>query len=210
MMTVEGNGMLRIAGVVVVLCGLTAAAMSQAGGVDRTGNNGNNNIFVGGTYNKATLVAGDKTTLYGWKAAGEKKFKTRWLSLAGEVSGGYGHHTYVGLAGPLCPSPLCGGTVEVRATEYDFLAGPRVSGNAGSLRIFGHVLFGAGHIIGTIKTPTPATNSTTAFAADIGGGVDYALRGPFAWRVQADYLQTQFYGTAQKDVRFSTGLVIRF
>jgi hypothetical protein len=78
------------------------------------------------------------------------------------------------------------------------------------MRIFGHVLFGAGHIIGTIKTPSAATNSQTAFAADIGGGVDYGLRGPLAWRVQADYLQTQFYGTAQKDVRLSTGLVIRF
>jgi hypothetical protein len=116
----------------------------------------------------------------------------------------------VGLAGPLCPAPICGGTVEVRATEYDFLAGPRVFGNAGSLRIFGHVLFGAGHLTGTIKSPSPATNSRTAFAADIGGGADYALRGPFAWRAQVDYLQTQFYGTAQKDVRFSTGLVIRF
>jgi len=202
--------MLRIASVLVVVCLLTAAALSQAGGMDRTGDTGSNNIFVGGTYNKATLVAGDKTTLYGWKAAGEKNFKKPWLSLVGEVNGGYGHHTYVGLTGPLCPAPICGSTVEVRATEYDFLAGPRVSGHAGSLRIFGHLLFGAGHLTGTIKTPSPATNSKTAFAADIGGGADYRLRGPFAWRVQADYLQTQFYGTAQKDVRFSTGLVIRF
>ncbi len=191
--------MIRIGCTLVLLCLLPAALFAQAA---------NNNLFLGGSYNRATLVTNDKTTLYGWNASLEKKVKP-WLSLVGEVNGGYGHHNYT-VSGPLCPAPVCGGggTVEVRATEYNFLAGPRISGGAGALRPFGHVLFGAGHVIGAIKGAS--TSSDTAFAADIGGGADYRLKGPLAWRVQADFLQTQFFGTAQHDGRFSTGLVVRF
>jgi hypothetical protein len=192
--------MSRIGCALALLCLLSTAMFGQAG---------NNNFFIGGTYNKATLVAGDKTTLYGWKASVEKKLKP-WLSLVGEANGGYGHHTYI-VPAPLCPATVCGnGSVEVRATEYDFLAGPRVSGNAGEFRIFGHVLFGVGRINGDIKSPSTSSTSNTAFAADIGGGADYHLKGPLAWRIQADFLQTQFYSTAQHDARYSTGLVIRF
>jgi hypothetical protein len=40
--------------------------------------------------------------------------------------------------------------------------------------------------------------------------VDYKWRGPFAIRVQADYLRTNLFGLTQNMIRASTGLVLRF
>jgi hypothetical protein len=40
--------------------------------------------------------------------------------------------------------------------------------------------------------------------------VDYKWRGPFGFRVQADYLRTNLFGLTQNMVRAATGFVIRF
>ena len=44
----------------------------------------------------------------------------------------------------------------------------------------------------------------------LGGGADISLTKRFAWRVQADYLHTDFYKQVQDNYRFQTGIVLRF
>jgi hypothetical protein len=50
----------------------------------------------------------------------------------------------------------------------------------------------------------------SAFAFDLGGGVDVRLVSRVAWRVQADYLQTTLFDSTQHDPRITTGIVLRF
>jgi hypothetical protein len=42
------------------------------------------------------------------------------------------------------------------------------------------------------------------------GGIDYRLIRPVAWRFEADYLQTRFFGTTQDNVRWTTGIAFHF
>ena len=44
----------------------------------------------------------------------------------------------------------------------------------------------------------------------IGGGLDYKLIKGVAWRAQMDSIHTHFFGSAQNDLRFSTGILFRF
>ncbi len=48
--------------------------------------------------------------------------------------------------------------------------------------------------------------SDTSFATALGGGLDYKIIRPVAWRFQGDYVQTRFFGTTQNNVRLSTGI----
>ena len=52
--------------------------------------------------------------------------------------------------------------------------------------------------------------SDTSFAAASGGGLDYRIIRPIAWRFQGDYVSTHFFSTYQTNVRLSTGIVLRF
>jgi hypothetical protein len=76
--------------------------------------------------------------------------------------------------------------------------------SVGKIRPFAEVLVGAGHVNAGIA------GSNTSFASAIGGGLDYRIIKPIAWRFQADYVITQFFGNTQDNVRVSTGLVLRF
>jgi hypothetical protein len=52
--------------------------------------------------------------------------------------------------------------------------------------------------------------SSSGFGMALGGGVDVGLTKRLAWRVQADYLRTDFYKQIQDNYRFQTGIVLRF
>ena len=56
----------------------------------------------------------------------------------------------------------------------------------------------------------PADVEHHIFADGIGGGLNYRIIKPIAWRFQLDYLQTRFFSATQSNVRFSTGIVVRF
>jgi len=90
---------------------------------------------------------------------------------------------------------------------------------------FVHFLIGGSHLdetaTTTIPVPTPPIfpvlpstftikTSSTNFAFATGGGADFKLTERIAWRVQADYLQTQINRHAQNDLRVATGLVFQF
>ncbi|HVA94658.1 MAG TPA: hypothetical protein VNI36_07115 [Candidatus Dormibacteraeota bacterium] len=70
-----------------------------------------------------------------------------------------------------------------------------------------HVLVGLDHLR---FTQTSTLGTANAFGFMAGGGVDFRLNGPIAWRVQADYLGTRFSTWIQSNYSFGTGLVINF
>jgi len=74
----------------------------------------------------------------------------------------------------------------------------------GRFRPFVEGLFGGAHVNAN------GGGSDTSFATALGGGLDYKIIRPLAWRFQGDYVQTRFFGTTQSNVRLSTGIVFRF
>jgi len=85
---------------------------------------------------------------------------------------------------------------------HNAIFGPRLSFPVGKFTPFLHVLGGVGHISGAA--------SDTSFSDAFGGGIDYKLFTALGWRFQVDGLQTRFFHQTQDDVRFSTGIVLRF
>jgi hypothetical protein len=77
-----------------------------------------------------------------------------------------------------------------------------VSVSLGKVRPLAELLFGAAHV-------NVATTSTS-FATAVGGGLDDRLFRVLAWRFQADYVHTHLLALPQENVRFSTGIVLRF
>jgi opacity protein-like surface antigen len=169
------------------------------------------NIFVGYSYENVSSSTFDfanttRANLNGWEVTAEGKVFP-WVSLVGDVAGHYGTQGYqFDLGGVLTP-------VNVDAHEITGMFGPRVSTSVGKLRPFAEALFGVAHIT-TNQTASVASSfvqpSDTSFAWALGGGVDYKLFRPLAWRLQFDYVQTRFFQNAQNNIRLSTGLVFRF
>jgi len=98
-------------------------------------------------------------------------------------------------------------SVHVTGHGFEILFGPRLSIPIGNLTPFAEAMFGVGHITNGGKLPS---TSNTSFATALGGGLDFRIVRPIAWRVGGDYLQTRFYSTTQNAVRLSTGVVFRF
>ncbi len=136
--------------------------------------------------------------LNGGSASAAYNFRD-WLSGVAEF-GGY----HVGSAN--------GVNVDSNMTTYLF--GPRVTYRRSRLSPFAHVLFGPAHAgSGVFAT----SNSHTAFATALGGGVDWKVRDRFSIRpVQFDYLLTHFpeitngNNQTQNNLRVSTGIVFHF
>ncbi len=87
---------------------------------------------------------------------------------------------------------------------YTYTFGPELHAYLPIVKPYVHALFG-----GIRATASGA--SLNGFDMMLGGGVD-AGHGPIAWRVaQFDWMSVRFNGvTDKKNVRISTGLVVRF
>lgn len=87
---------------------------------------------------------------------------------------------------------------------YSYTFGPQLSLPMPILHPYAHVLFGG-------LRASAGGVSTTAFNTTIGGGLDMG-GGPLAWRLaQVDWLVLHNNGfTDRKNVRISTGVVLRF
>ncbi len=138
------------------------------------------NVFLGYSYNHFSSN-GFSDSLNGWELSGEGQVFP-FLGIVGDYSSHFGDN---------------------KLHEQNFLFGPRASVTVGRVTPFAQLLIGGAHI-------NVNPGSDTSFATAVGGGVDWRLRGPLAWRFQGDYLHTSFFGSAQNNVRFSTGLVFRF
>jgi hypothetical protein len=172
------------------------------------------NVFFGYSYfNRGGLSSNlsiglpsetSRDNMNGWEASAEGKILP-FIGMVADFSEHYGANN--------CPIPVlvpvgtgpssfpCSGLI---SHEQNFLFGPRVSISVSKIRPFAEALFGAGH------ASTNGFGSNTSFATAIGGGLDYKIIRPLAWRFQGDYVQTRFFGSTQSNVRLSTGIVLRF
>lgn len=169
------------------------------------------NIFVGYSYYNSKLEV-DRASLNGWEGSLEGKVFPH-LGIVADVSGHYGSQNF-----PICPVVPVGsgggGCAAISASTHDVnvMFGPRISFSAGRWRPFGQVLFGVAHI------SSNGFGSDNSFAMALGGGLDYRIVKPVAWRFQLDYMRTQLTlssfgfssGSAQNNFRVSTGIVLRF
>jgi hypothetical protein len=138
---------------------------------------------------KAELFGGYQFTrldggpnLNGWNGAITGSFN-KTFGITGDFSGVYGS----------------GGSF------YTFAVGPKLTAHLPVVKPFVHALVGGARVSGG------GGGGTTGFATMLGGGLDVG-HGHLAWRVvQADWMLTRFSGfTDKKNVRVSTGLVLRF
>jgi hypothetical protein len=162
-------------------------------------------IFTGYSYGNTNYAPGTRSNLNGWEVAVEGFRIKPWLTLVADGSGHYGWNEF-----PIsCVTvPVCTPDIpNVRAKEYTIQGGPQISQWHGNFRPFVHVLGGMTRV--SVQTPG-FFDSSKAWSIAAGGGVDYKWRGPFGWRVQADYLRTNLFGLTQNMVRASTGIVIHF
>jgi opacity protein-like surface antigen len=159
------------------------------------------NIFFGYSYYNTNLSSIDRANTNGWELSVEGKV-IPWVGIVADFDSHYGSQNFVGP----CPSgfPPCG-TFNASITEHNFLFGPRVSVSVGKFRPFAEALFGGAHV-----DVNDGVGSDTSFATALGGGIDYKIIRPIAWRLQGDYVQTRFFGATQNNVRISTGIVLRF
>ena len=95
--------------------------------------------------------------------------------------------------------------------SYNFMAGPQYTIEWRGLRLTGHGLFGKGR--SRLRNPgtTFIEPSTFGRAWALGGQADFRL-GQRMWlrAVQADYLSNSAFGSTQRNLRISTGLVFVF
>ena len=157
------------------------------------------NVFAVYSYFNTNLSTLDRANLNGWEASLEGKVFP-WVGIVADFSGHYGSQNFPAVCQPF------GGSCAVNANfnERDVLFGPRVSMSVGKFRPFAEALFGVGHVNAN------AVGSDTKFETGLGGGLDYRIFRPIAWRFQGDYIQTRFFSTTQNNVRLSTGIVLRF
>jgi opacity protein-like surface antigen len=161
------------------------------------------NVFVGYSYFNTNISPIDRISTNGWEATLEAK-AYRWIGMVGDIDTHYGSEGFqicqvFPNSGRVC-NPYTADII-----ERNFMGGPRVSFPIGNLRPFAQVLAGYAHV-----NAGPFAGTDNSFAVALGAGVDYNVTRRFAWRVQADYLRTQFFGARQDNARASTGLVLRF
>jgi opacity protein-like surface antigen len=182
--------------VLITALSLLALASLAAAQVPTSGN-----VFFGYSYSSIN-PSGDRVNTNGWEATLEGKVFP-FLGIVADFDGHYGSENFGGVACP--PGQSCIPVAfNVNIAEHNFLFGPRVSASVGKFRPFAEFEIGAGHINAN------AAGSDTSFATAVGGGLDYRLIRPIAWRFQGDYVHTSFFGTGQNNVRISTGIVLRF
>jgi hypothetical protein len=174
----------------LLLAGLAGAQIPTSG-----------NVFFGYSFYNTDLSSIDRANTNGWELSAEGKV-VPFLGIVADFDSHYGSQNFVFCTVP--QGPPCG-VINASFTEHNFLFGPRVSASVGKFRPFAEALFGGAHI-----SANNGVDSDTSFATALGGGLDYKIIKPVAWRFQGDYVQTRFFGTTQNNVRLSTGIVLRF
>ena len=184
-----------VAVVVAFFASLASAQVPTAG-----------NIYLGYAFENTDWTGLDSSlnrpNLHGWEGSLEGKVFPH-VGIVADFSQHFGSQTFTEF------TPVGGGpaTVKVTGHGWEMLFGPRLSIPVSNFTPFAEVMVGVAHITHGGDLPSA---SNTSFGTAVGGGLDYRIVRPIAWRVEADYLQTRFYSTTQNNLRLSTGVVIRF
>ncbi len=88
---------------------------------------------------------------------------------------------------------------------FNLTGGPRIAWREKRWEPWIHALVGFSH-----EQPQVAAGGTTAFAAQIGGGVDYRINPRLSLRMQGDYLHTSFFNQGQNNITTALSLVFHF
>jgi hypothetical protein len=169
----------------IAFAGLAAAQVPTSG-----------NVFFGYSYYNTDISPIDRANTNGWEGSLEGKIFPH-IGIVADFSGHYGSENF-----PFSCAGACSGNVNI--TEENVLFGPRVSASFGRFRPFAEATFGLGHVNAN------AAGTDTSFATALGGGIDYRIIRPVAWRFEGDYVSTRFFGATQNNVRLSTGIALHF
>ena len=181
-----------IVGIFLLFAGLAAAQIPTGG-----------NVFFGYTYYNTKLSVSNGS-LNGWEASLEGKLFPL-LGIVADITGHYGsQHFPVVVECPAGVIPCGPGSASANAHIYEAMFGPRLSVPVGKFRPFAEFEIGVGHVT------TNGFGSDTSYATAVGGGLDYKIVRPIAWRFQGDYVRTKFFGQTDNNLRLSTGIVFRF
>ncbi len=173
------------------------------------------NVFFGYSYyntnlsgaNECCALLNDRQNTNGFEASFEGKIVPS-LGIVADFDGHYGSQSVIFPVCPVvgCVPQPCPNCVVPNGdfSEHNFLFGPRVSFPAGRFRPFGEFLVGVAH------ANANGIGTDNSFATAVGGGIDYRIIRPIAWRLQGDYVHTSLFGGPQNNVRISTGIVLRF
>ena len=143
----------------------------------------NGNVYVGGSYGQLTNVV-NKQSYKGWNASFEALPFTRFPRIGLVIDGS--------------------GFYRRGVTQYNAVAGPRLSTNIGKWRPFVQAMAGIRHLNSSGFVYNP-------LVIDVGGGADYKLWFKnFSWRFQGNYMHSKYASATQNDYRVSTGIVWRF
>ena len=159
------------------------------------------NVFIGYSFENTSSSSLNldvtRPNLQGWEASLEGKVLPV-LGIVADFSGHYGTDSFTEDTpnGPLSAS--------VTGHEAEVMFGPRVSISVARFRPFAEVEIGVGHM------STNGNGSDTTWATAVGGGLDYRIVRPVAWRFEGDYVSTHFFNATQQNLRLSTGIVFRF
>lgn len=153
------------------------------------------NVFFGYTYYSTTL-APDRGALNGLQGTLEGKVLP-FVGIVADITGQYGQLDLGAVCSIGCVS------TNISTHVYEAMFGPRIGVPIGKFRPFAEFEVGVAHV-------SASTLTDTNLATAIGGGVDYKILRPLAWRVQGDYVHTHFFGAGQSNERISTGIVLRF
>jgi opacity protein-like surface antigen len=181
--------MMTVAFALLLLLGAASAQIPTAG-----------NIFFGYSYYNTNLSSINRANTNGWDGSLEGKMLP-WVGVVADISGHYGSQNF---PTSCVPGSVGGCAVNTNVSEHNVLFGPRVSVSVGKFRPFAEAMVGVGHVT------TNNAGSDTSFASAIGGGIDYRIIRPIAWRFEGDYVHTHLFGGAQNNVQISTGIVFRF
>lgn len=158
------------------------------------------NAYFGYSYYNSSNLSSPlfgRASTNGWEASVEAKVLP-FVGFVAQFDGLFGAQN-VSNCGQGC------GPFRSATSQYNYLFGPRASVSLAKIRPFGEVLFGGSHMNVHIFPP-----STSSFAIAAGGGFDYKIVHFIAWRVQGDYIYTNFFNARQNNLRLSTGVVFRF
>jgi hypothetical protein len=147
-------------------------------------------VFGGYAYrsvDSATFGFVNRSSLNGFDAEATFNIKPRW-GVTADAGGQYGS----------------------QMTVYNFLIGPQYAKRGDKSKFFVHGLFGKAEDRVNISTSIASHFESVGRAIVAGGGYDHDLTPRIAFRVQADFLRTNTFGTSQNDIRATTGLVFHF
>jgi Outer membrane protein beta-barrel domain len=149
-------------------------------------------------------------------------FPKGWLgAVSGRISKSVDIVAEVGQSSKSASEPVSGARATLRLLNYG--AGPRFVSRASAHAVpFAQVLVGGARAsagidsCGTLLTPSQCADvrgvdsATNGFALQPGGGADIALSRRVGVRLQSDYRYIRIEGENLHEVRFATGVVVRF